>query len=310
MSVRSTVIAALRRTGLHAPAVGAYVRLVAAVRWMRARPSDVLDLSRWASGAPARRRIAAQYRRILAEPVELETLLGEVHDDALTIVMCLWNRPERITDVLRVIDTQSTGRPLRLVLWNNQPADSSYYRSTISNYVRSGALSSVEFHESVNIGGVGRFVAMRELVRHGYVGPFITLDDDQNIAPSFVGDLLASSGARTIAGVWAWLSIDKYWRRVQVNSTGETPNHIGTGGAICDSALVRSDRFFTALPPDFLFMEDMWMSRCALNSGWSLVAVDSAVEFVLADRDQGHAIFNDKERFWRWMRRPSRIPAV
>jgi len=291
-------------------AVGIYVRSVNVARWGRSRRQEFSAHLRWRRGAPARRRIAATYRGILKRRIDFETVVGTVPADGLAIVMCLWNRPGRIEEVLRLLDGQATARPLRLVLWNNQPADSERYRSAITAFRPAGALRSIELHTSQNIGGIGRFIAMRELARRGYRSTFIMLDDDENVSPSFVEDLIAYAGPRTIAGVWAWLSADRYWTRGRVERSGEIANHLGTGGVACDSAIVRSERFFRGIPADFLFMEDMWMSRCALNSGWSLIAVDSPVEFVRADLDQGHAIIDDKERFWRWMSRAGRIPSV
>lgn len=287
-----------------------YVRLVAAGRWFPARGRELSAELRWRRGAPARRRIARTYSHILDGRINFETVLGSVPENGLAIVVCLWNRPERIEPLLRLVDSQSTARPLRLVLWNNDVANQASYREAISAFVPAGSLSSVELHSSPNIGGIGRFVAMRELARRGYESTFVMLDDDQDVSKTFVEDLLASSGDRTIAGVWAWMCTDRYWIRSRAEQPGHPANHIGTGGAACDTALVLSEDFFRKIPSHFLFMEDMWMSRCALNSGWTLVGVDSPVEFVLAHLDQGHAIYDDKERFWNWMSRAHRIPAV
>ena len=310
MSLKTAAVAILRRLGLHSAAVWSYVRLVNAVRWTLSRPAKLADEVRWVRGSPRRRRTARRYLNILNTPVELDLLVGTVLPDALAVVVCLWNRPSRIDDVLRMVDSQVLNRRLRLVLWNNQPADDAHYREAVARFRPAGALASVEMHTSPNIGGIGRFVAMRELVTRGYAGTFIMIDDDENVSASFVADLLDYAAPRTIAGAWAWLSEGRYWRRARVSESGHRANHIGTGGAACDSAIVRSEGFFRDIPSDYLFMEDMWMSRCALNSGWSLVAVGTPVEFVLSELDQGHAIFDQKEKFWKWMARPARTPAI
>ena len=90
--------------------------------------------------------------------------------------------------------------------------------------------------------------------------------------------------------------------------TGEIANHTGTGGCVCDSALVSHPDFFTRIPVKYLFMEDIWMSHCGTRNGWTLLKVDSPVEFVLAELDQGHAIYDRKEKFFTWLQRPGNVP--
>ncbi|WP_349899491.1 glycosyltransferase family 2 protein [Parafrigoribacterium soli] len=235
--------------------------------------------------------------------------MGTPSTDALAIVVCLWNRPERLAEVLRIVDSQHTTRRLRLVLWNNDARNLEYYRSVIAGFTPLAALDSVEFVNSpTNIGGMGRFVAARELVARGYTGHFIMMDDDQNFTPSFVEDLLAVAHPGSFAGVWAWTNSGAYWNRSQLETTGAPADHVGTGGSICDSALVTDERFFTAIPTRFLFMEDIWMSHYVQRNGGRLTMVSSPFEFTMSELDQGHALFPYKEEFYRWLQRPAHIP--
>ncbi|TQL48656.1 hypothetical protein FB562_1754 [Homoserinimonas aerilata] len=316
MPLRQKVAAIARRLRLERPA-RASLRLAGAAR-RRARAagtataaagSGVAAGAQWLADAPRRRRLARGYASLLASRVGFDELLGRPSPDSVAIVVCLWNRPDRIDDVLRIIDAQQAERPLRLVLWNNQPADDSRYRAAIEGYTASGALASVEYFTSpTNIGGMARFVAARELLRRGYSGPFIMLDDDENVGRGFVADLLAAYTPRSISGLWAWTNDGAYWNRTQLVSTGDRADHVGTGGSIVDSALVDDDRFFTAIPQQFLFMEDMWMSHYGTRNGWPLQMVATPVEFVLSELDQGHAIFDRKEQFFSWLQHPEHVP--
>jgi hypothetical protein len=308
--VRSSAIAILSRVGLDriARAVLRRSRLAAA-RIRSLRPplqAAGARLKAW----PSTRRLLRSYRAILATRIAF-TQKGTPGTDAIAVIVCLWIRPERLEDILRIADSQRSTRPIRLVLWNNNPAHNSDYLARINAFEASGSLASIEFHASANnIGGVGRFVAARELTRRGYGGPFIMLDDDQDFGPEFVQTLLDAWSPRTVAGVWAWSNDGAYWSRTQVTTDGSPAMHIGTGGSICDSAIVRDDRFFTAIPTRYLFMEDIWMSRVALRNGWQLRMVAVPVEFVLSDLDQGHALFDRKEGFYDWLKDERRLPVL
>jgi hypothetical protein len=260
--------------------------------------------------APERARLKGAYHGILAERLAFEEVRGTPEPGGLAVVVCLWNRPGRIGAVLEQLDAQVTDAPLRLVLWNNNPNDGEHYRSAASAFEPTGAVASIEFFDSPhNIGGIGRFVAMRELVRRGYTGAFVMVDDDENISSRFVHDLLAHWAPRTIVSVWAWLNDRKYWRRGRLTGSGEAADHLGTGGSACDSALVTHESFFTGIPMRYLFMEDIWMSHCATRNGWRLLSCDSPVEFVLSELDQGHALYDDKEHFFTWLKGRGRIPS-
>ncbi len=238
-----------------------------------------------------------------------ETLLGVPNGDALAVVMCLWNRPERITAVLTVLDQQSTARRLRLILWNNQPRDSAHYREAIRAFRARGQLDSVEFIDSEhNIGGIGRFVALRRAVQAGYGGTFVMIDDDQDVSPDFIDDVMAVAAPRTVAGLWAWKTRETYWDRERSNVRGEPVSYVGTGGCVCDSELVTHDEFFAALPARYLFMEDMWMSWLAAANGWRVLSAPTPVEFVLGETDQYHSLIGQKQDFFQWLSDERNLP--
>lgn len=308
MSVRSLLVRLVRMLHLEPVLRPTYIRGLEFRRKLSSTSTGTARTLRWGL-SPARRQLARGFRRILAARVTFDEVVGIPAATSLAIVVCLWNRPGRIEDILKLADKQATETPIRLVLWNNNIADAEHYLQSVRSFAPSGSLSSVELHNSVvNIGGIGRFVAIRELVRRGYHGAFVMVDDDQDVTSEFVDSLLAVAEPRVIGSVWAWITDGKYWNRRAVDSTGSAANHAGTGGAVCDSDIVTHPEFFTRLPLRFLFMEDIWMSQVALRNGWRIVKVDTPVSFVLADLDQGHAIYDRKEDFYTWLRRPRSIP--
>ena len=242
-------------------------------------------------------------RRYRAGAFRPAVLSGAAEDGDLALVMCLWNRRERIDAVLTQLDGQQTdGRRIRLVLWNNNPADARYYRDRIRRYQRHGALSEVSlFTSRVNVGGLGRFFVARKLWRAGYRGTFLMLDDDQDVSEHLVTDLLAASGPRTIAGYWAWTMQGEYWARTPAEP-GDRVSYVGTGGCACDSEIVSDLSFFTELPRYFSFVEDIWMCGYARHRGWTLRKVDTPIEFVLDETNQHHDLAERKAEFYRYLR--------
>ncbi|MBK4346474.1 glycosyltransferase family 2 protein [Lacisediminihabitans changchengi] len=313
MTLISRSVSLVRRLGLESPARRALTNTRSAVATCRRLVQAILNGTHKTAATirrlPEQCRRTRAYRDLLRGPIVFEELVGTPSSTAVAVIVCLWNRPERLADILGILSSQTTESTIRLVLWNNQPDHSAQYRRAIDEFTPTEMLNSVEFVESPhNIGGMGRFLAARELVARGYTGAYIMMDDDQNFGPTFVSDLLAAATPRSVRGVWAWTNDGAYWNRTQLEATGQLADHIGTGGCVCDSAIVNDPEFFHSIPPRFLFMEDIWMSRYAAHSGWTLAMVESPFSFVLSERDQGHALFDRKEDFFDWLSIPGHIP--
>lgn len=303
--LRSVIIAMLAALHLDGAARAAHGRAVRALSTSRAALSSatatLTAVRAWVGSWPDRSRTTRGYRRFLSRGVRLEVLSGDVSSSSIPLVMCMWRRPERMATILAMLDGQRDCPPIRLVLWNNEPANSAHLRSTIEQFSGEGSLESVELYDSaVNVGGVGRFLAIRELLRQGIGPEVIMIDDDQDVTPMFVRDLAAVAAPHAISGIWAWRIHSGYWDRTQVVTHGDSADYVGTGGCVCDPALFLDEGFLPGLPSKFLFMEDIWMSRYAASHGWKLRMVDSPVSFVLAELDQGHALHRQKEQFYNW----------
>jgi hypothetical protein len=306
------------------------------MRHPRDIPGGVAARVRWAVGGPfrvvkramaparaalghrrersaAHRRTAADERRwdrlirgALRRPAPVETLFGEVSPTALPVIVCLWNRPQRIDDVLALLDRQEVDAPLRLMLWNNAPEHDEHYRARMTSFAQgspAGGLGSIEYVSSErNLGGFARFLLARYARVGGSRSPvFVMLDDDQDVSPRFIADLLRAGGPKTYAGVWAWRYLaDSHWDREPANP-GEEADYVGTGGSICDLAVVDDRAFFTALPARFAFLEDQWLSAYARSRGWHLRKVETPVEFVLHESNQFHGMAELKNEFRRYL---------
>lgn len=253
-------------------------------------------LQRWRADAPARR-----WRRAVVwasrAPIRFETLAGTVDTEATPVVMCLWKRSDRLSHILRDLSAQQDVR-VRLVLWNNDATQSARYRRIVAQHGATGALSSVEFRSSpVNVGGLGRFLALRRLTGGVPGRPFLMIDDDQQVGATFVRDLLSRFRPRSYIGFWAWNLGASYWQRVEA-ADGETVNYVGTGGSVCDQEIVADRRFFSRLPARYGFIEDLWASAFAAARGWELRRVDAEVVFHDHDGNMYHDMIGIKDEFY------------
>lgn len=226
---------------------------------------------------------------------------GRPDSPGVPLVMCLWNRPDRLPQVLEMLSGLDVEQPVRLLLWNNNSADAARYAETVRGAAR-GSLVSVDLVQSpVNIGGLARFVASRLLWNAGYRGPVLMLDDDQDVTPRFVTDLLADYHARSVVAWWAFSQHGSYWARAEI-APGSPADHAGTGGTVYDCELVSDDAFFARLPRRFAFLEDQWMSFFAHAKGWRVVKARTDIGLVSEELNQYHALKPMKDVFYDFQR--------
>ena len=258
----------------------------------RAKIAAFRLLRRWTMDAGARGVFPSQVMR------------AERQEPALPVVMCMWNRPERLTDVLEMIRSQECDTPLRLEIWNNNRRNHKRLAEIVRSAPLGGALAGVRLTTSLaNIGGMGRFYILKKLRRQGLRGPAVLLDDDQDVTPRFVSDLLGRYRPHSIHGVWAWSQKTSYWDRVEV-ADREPATYVGTGGCVIDSSLVEQPGFFSRLPDQYLFVEDLWMSFVATWLGWSLRKIDTPYEFVQEELNQHHQLTHVKDDFFAYLQTP------
>ncbi|TPX00687.1 hypothetical protein FJ656_31515, partial [Schumannella luteola] len=125
-------------------------------------------------------------------------------DGGTPVLMCLWNRPERIGDVLRLLDAQDHPDGVRLYLWNNRREDHPRYLAALEEFAPAGALRGASIVKSPhNIGSIARFYWARKLEIAAPGHPVIVLDDDEDVTPSFVSDALRQYDPGAVTAWWA-----------------------------------------------------------------------------------------------------------
>jgi hypothetical protein len=235
----------------------------------------------------------------------------------IPVVMCLWDRFDRLPRTLRALQ-HSIGVQADIYLWNNRASESDrVLRDVVAACDSAAAPRRVTVATSpLNIGGFGRFYWARHLaVRHPSV---VFLDDDQMLDSFSLSELAAESRPRSLRAVWAYRFDNRteYWRRSQVRP-GETAQYLGTGGMVADTSVFLDDGVF-ACPAPYWFIEDLWLSYYArAELGWSLRRSHAEIGMIFDGRNQYRALRQAKDDFYRLLAQdprwlgddPSPIPA-
>lgn len=228
---------------------------------------------------------------------------GEDARPRIPVVMCLWDRLDRLPKTLRSLQ-HSLGVRADVYLWNNRGAAADRVlrdvrRSCESSSAGSAPRVTVATSE-VNIGGFGRFYWARELAaRHPFV---VFLDDDQMLDAFSLGELAAEATPRAMRAVWAYRfeSRTHYWRRRQVGP-GEPAQYLGTGGMVADSSVFLDDAVF-GCPPRYWFVEDLWLSYVArAKLGWSLRRSRAEIGMIFDGKNQLRDLRQTKDEFFRML---------
>ena len=214
------------------------------------------------------------------------------------VLMCLWNRPSRLPEILDRLDKQDFPDGVRLFLWNNNRRDRAVYRKALSEHRSSGALHQVDLVTSVfNVGSIARFYWARRLALKGYTGPIIVLDDDQNFESTFVSTAYEYYDPRALTSWWAFTIHGAYWQRAHAVVGGDV-DYAGTGGMICNSDIFLDAKFFTTIPGRFWMIDDMWLNYFAKNKGYTLRKLPVHIEAVMEETNQYHHQVELKEEFY------------
>lgn len=226
--------------------------------------------------------------------------------------MCLFNRPERLEAMLRLLDAQEDTPGIALYLWNNDRADHDFYAGVLRGFEASGALRSVRLVRSpYNLGSIARFYWARVLAERASAasplgeaaaGPVIVIDDDEDVQSDFVKTALAVHRPGMVHAWWAFtVASDDYFDRAPAEVGGPV-DHVGPGGMICDSAIFLDDRFFTELPQRYWLLDDLWFTHFAKTHGQTLAKLPVEIEFVLAETNQHWNLGDLKREFYLSLR--------
>lgn len=236
--------------------------------------------------------------RFLAGDFTPTIAVGTPDPSHASIVMCLFNRPGRIREVLNTLARQRGTRGIDIYLWNNCPDDHAIYEEAIREQDLGGALKSIQLVKSpVNLGSMSRFFFARKLAVQGFAGPVIVLDDDEVVTPWFVRKALKRYDPKAITAWWAFQVNGPYWDRKPAGRRDKV-DHIGPGGSVMDSRIFLDDAFFTDIPDKYWMLDDVWITYYARQRGIQLRKLDVRISFVLEETNHYHTVVNLKDEFF------------
>lgn len=196
-------------------------------------------------------------------PVKLNELLIKDKTKLIPVVLCVWNRIDKLNDLISNLNLQKY-QNFHLYIWNNNFKNKDTVDSIISNKNQKFNISW--HHSSENIGGFGRFILAKFILKHNDFPQIIFIDDDQLFNDDVFYELVKRKKINTSLH-WSGRKFKKnlnYWDSWSniFSDKKESYNFLdygGTGTVITDSKIFKDEAFFY-LNKKYLFIEDLWFS--------------------------------------------------
>jgi len=227
------------------------------------------------------------------------------------IIMCCYNRIDLIGETIKCLNEQ-TDRNFILYIWNNRCSEKD---RLIDGIKKAGPNFNVICHHSKeNVGGIGRFYMIRELLKSKDYKYVMFIDDDQRLDKQVVEKFKQAAkpkhsynwyGRRFVKGEpYANIHHDGH---VKLNSqpivAGEPYDYGGTGGMIIDADIFKHDDLFESLPRKFKFVEDLWMSYYGtVKLGYRFIKIDQGITQIKDGKDQCSKIWDVKNLLLEYCR--------
>jgi len=210
---------------------------------------------------------------------------------AVTVIMCVYKRVERLPETIRLLE-QQTNKNFRFIIWNN---------SGIEISPQSNSLNMLVHNSEKNIGGIGRFYAVKT-----YCGKFekiIFIDDDQIFNNTLIADFIKIYEVNKIKSWHSFIIIDEnnYFNRKKISKCGVKCNYCGTGGMILNSSIFFDEGLYQ-IPNEYIFIEDLWLSFYAITiHGYVLEHASVNIQIIIDEHDQYKLLIDKKTKFLKYL---------
>jgi hypothetical protein len=214
------------------------------------------------------------------------------------VVMCTWQRIERLPRTLERLGEQDVS--VVLYIWNNNRREA----DRLDELLARSPVPVQWVHSSRNVGSFARFYLARDLSdRHDTV---LFVDDDQDFGRSMVADQLSSFAPESLAGWWAFTyrpGARSYAERDRVETPFERADYVGVGGMVADAAVFADPNLYRC-PRRYWFVDDIWISFYAGHiRGWQLRRSLADFTFDHDDLDVDATLTMTKIRMFRYLKR-------
>jgi hypothetical protein len=233
--------------------------------------------------------------------------------DVLPVIMCVYNRINLIGSTIECLNKQTDAKFI-LYVWNNRPDQSTQLMNCIK---KSKPRFNIYIHNSkYNVGGIGRFYLIRELLKTKNYKQTIFIDDDQEFDKELVSKFRAVAGPKRSYNWYGRkfvkdvpyfnnhkLVTQKLATNVYVK-IDETFDYGGTGGMVIDTMIFKNDEFYKLLPDKFKFVEDLWMSYYgSARLGYKFIKINQNIKQIKDNEDQCTKIWDIKNLLLQYCRK-------
>jgi spore maturation protein CgeB len=234
----------------------------------------------------------------------------------IPIIMCTYSRVDLIDKTIKNLKEQSD-KNFSLYIWNNMPTDKN---RLVSNIKLEDPDFEVFLHNSFdNVGGIGRFYMIRELLKTNDFEYVIFIDDDQEFDEHLVANFRSKAkpkhsfnwyGRKFIKGHPYFSLGAKNKNKVGTKAVakavdiGDEFDYGGTGGMIIETSVFKDDELFRSFPEKFKFVEDLWLSCYSqLKHGYKTIKMDQNISQIKDNRDQCTGIWDLKNELLEYCRK-------
>ncbi len=198
--------------------------------------------------------------KVLEEVQRISRGAPEPEDPRLCVLLCVWQRPERLDLSLEMLGRQAD-KAFDLYLVNNNVELCDLVNETALRFT--GRLNVKIRHNVENRLCMARVEVAHQLACDGTVDyPFyIFLDDDLDIGKDWIAECRREATSDALVGWRAWLFDGNYWQRHAAEIGG--PAHLVTGAGMIAPAAVLAHPGVLDLPFADGCMDDLWLSYVA-----------------------------------------------
>ena len=196
-------------------------------------------------------------------------------NEEIHIVMCCWKRLHNLNNIITDLNNQICTNNIHLHLVNNN-SNNKDFLDLLTNRKYSKLTIHVG-HYNNEFYAFQRFLYINSVILPNFLCDYvIIIDDDQRFSNSWIKDLWEMREPKTYKGWYCkyWGKNTNYWSGshykyndlVQNINNGTEAHYVGTGGAIIDINIFRSDSLLFSIPNDLpdkvtvLNIEDLWLS--------------------------------------------------
>jgi len=240
-------------------------------------------------------------------PINIEPVINLPINEShiIPIVMCCYNRIDGLSETIKCLNEQ-TDRNFVLYIWNNKPTEKQKLLNKISD---AKPKFNVYCHQSIkNVGGIGRFYMVKELLKTKNYKYVIFIDDDQYLDKQVVDRFRKVAkpkhsynwyGRKFVKDMPYFVfnnSKDVNAKKCSVNvKYDQEYDYGGTGGMIIDTDIFKIEDFYNSLPKKFMFVEDLWMSYYGNNKlNYKFIRVEQGIKQINDGNDQCISIWDVK----------------